>query len=474
MSKTKILFDISHGIHGNTGIQQDMRSILSMISKEEKFEIDLLVYDMVDNYTYTDFDIEKSIEKYGHLVTESNLAYHYFNTASMSVFNTRIFGRIRRLLHQRSMKKNTKPKLLKLDKKFNEAFYRKLLIDGLDHNFLSFVKNSNILLTTLSTEGIILGMKNENYELPMLDTSDYDVAFFFQEVPIKISPNTKKIVRSYDLIQIFGPEVVFKGDYKSNYQYKSIQECIKQNATFYTISDTVRDETNQYFEGDIQSKTIGVAVAEVYNKNQTPNSIQEIIETYRKHFNKETYEKRNNSDLKYLLSVSTIEPRKNILNAYQAFKKIKSNEKYKDLYFILVGKIGWNLNKEYKNIFKDPSVITLTDVPTSVLPSLYSQAEALVYIPFQEGFGLPPAEAMRCKCPVILSDIPVHREIHGDTPFYVNHYDIDDIVKKITIIFEYKNDDLNKLKEKSYEHTKKYTTDFLSKIWKKELSSLTL
>ena len=59
---------------------------------------------------------------------------------------------------------------------------------------------------------------SENYKIPTLNTDGYDLAIFFQEIPFKISTNTKKIVRTYDLIQILGPDVVFKADYKSNYQ----------------------------------------------------------------------------------------------------------------------------------------------------------------------------------------------------------------------------------------------------------------
>lgn len=50
-------------------------------------------------------------------------------------------------------------------------------------------------------------------------------------------------------------------------------------------------------------------------------------------------------------------------------------------------------------------------VDDAVLCALYNRARALVYPALIEGFGLPVVEAQACGCPVVLSDIPVHREV---------------------------------------------------------------
>jgi len=61
----------------------------------------------------------------------------------------------------------------------------------------------------------------------------------------------------------------------------------------------------------------------------------------------------------------------------------------------------------------------LPPVPDEELGALYTHAAALVYPSLMEGFGLPPAEAMAYGTPVIVSDIPVFREIFGDAPLFV-------------------------------------------------------
>ena len=54
----------------------------------------------------------------------------------------------------------------------------------------------------------------------------------------------------------------------------------------------------------------------------------------------------------------------------------------------------------------------------------------------KEGFGIPPLEAMRCECPVIVSDIEVFREVCGDAALYVNPFDNNSISQAIRSILE--------------------------------------
>jgi glycosyltransferase involved in cell wall biosynthesis len=54
------------------------------------------------------------------------------------------------------------------------------------------------------------------------------------------------------------------------------------------------------------------------------------------------------------------------------------------------------------------------------LAERYRRAQALIFPSLEEGFGIPPIEAMSCGTPVIASDIPVHREVCGEAAIYIS------------------------------------------------------
>jgi glycosyltransferase involved in cell wall biosynthesis len=127
---------------------------------------------------------------------------------------------------------------------------------------------------------------------------------------------------------------------------------------------------------------------------------------------------------KYILSVSSLDPRKNLNNLIEAFKNID-----KEIKLIIVGlkKDNFEFNEE----LLCSNIIIKSYVSDNELGLLMSNAEAFVYLSFYEGFGLPPIEAMSMGCPVIVSDIPAHREICGNAALYADPNDIEDIKNKI-------------------------------------------
>ena len=100
----------------------------------------------------------------------------------------------------------------------------------------------------------------------------------------------------------------------------------------------------------------------------------------------------------YLLSVSTLEPRKNLNRLLQAYVRSGVTVPLK-----IVGPKGWG------DGFGEtvPAGVELVGVVTADrLADLYAGALALLYVPLVEGFGLPAVEAMRAGCPVIASAVP--------------------------------------------------------------------
>jgi glycosyltransferase involved in cell wall biosynthesis len=110
-------------------------------------------------------------------------------------------------------------------------------------------------------------------------------------------------------------------------------------------------------------------------------------------------------DGRYLVSLSTIEPRKNLSNTLSAFLELKLSGNYNDLYFIVCGKRGWKVSALYDTTHPYASSIHFTGyVADEDLAAIYSGAQALCYVAHYEGFGLPPLEAMLCGTPVLFGN----------------------------------------------------------------------
>lgn len=134
-------------------------------------------------------------------------------------------------------------------------------------------------------------------------------------------------------------------------------------------------------------------------------------------------------DAPYILSLNTLEPRKNIAHLIRCFRRLVQQEKINDLCLVLAGGKGWLYNKLFEEISSCEAlknrVIVTGYVADEDLAALYSGALAFVYTSFYEGFGLPPLEAMQCGVPVITSNTSSLPEVVGDAGIMVAPTDAD-------------------------------------------------
>lgn len=131
----------------------------------------------------------------------------------------------------------------------------------------------------------------------------------------------------------------------------------------------------------------------------------------------------------FLLAVSSMSPRKNFSAVVRAVERLTPC----DFDVVIVGGVNKRVFGEYQ--MRDSNRIRILGyVNTEELRALYSHATAFVYPSLYEGFGLPPLEAMTCGCPVIISDIPPHREVCGEAAIFVDPSDIEDIARKINAV----------------------------------------
>jgi glycosyltransferase involved in cell wall biosynthesis len=131
----------------------------------------------------------------------------------------------------------------------------------------------------------------------------------------------------------------------------------------------------------------------------------------------------------YLLTLNTLEPRKNLESVIRAFARVAREPAARDLSLVLVGGRGWKAEGIDAALAEAGPVrqrIVLSGyVPDAELAPLYSGALAFVYMSLYEGFGLPPLEAMQCGVPVIASNTSSLPEVVGDAGILLDPTDLD-------------------------------------------------
>ena len=131
----------------------------------------------------------------------------------------------------------------------------------------------------------------------------------------------------------------------------------------------------------------------------------------------------------YLLSLGTLEPRKNLKRLIKAFRNLRSNNRINDIDLVLVGGKGWlesGIDKSKEELKKE-GIILLGFVEDQWLPAIYANAFAFIYPSLHEGFGLPPLEAMSCGTPVMLSNASSLPEVGGDAALYFDPLSVEAI-----------------------------------------------
>jgi glycosyltransferase involved in cell wall biosynthesis len=194
-------------------------------------------------------------------------------------------------------------------------------------------------------------------------------------------------------------------------KYKSL---VRKNAgrakTVIADSKSTRDDIIGFFDVDPgKVKIIYLAADNFFRKLPEFKKDTKVLVKY-------------NIGGRFILSVGTIEPRKNYISLVKAFNIVKKSRRYPGCQLVIVGQTGWKSEDTFKEIEQSPfkeDIIITGKTSDQDLVQLYNQAELFVYPSILEGFGLPPLEAMQCGLPVICSDSSSLREVVGNAGIMV-------------------------------------------------------
>lgn len=176
---------------------------------------------------------------------------------------------------------------------------------------------------------------------------------------------------------------------------------------------------------------------------------------------------------KFIFSVGSIEPRKNLLGLLKAYNLLPKS--LKDEYkLVLAGFKGWENKEIMEQIeFNKDYIHYLGFITDEQLAKVYNKATCFVFPSFYEGFGLPPIEAMASGTPVISSDQTSMPEVCQDAAIYCNPYNIQDISNKIELLLNDKKLQ-SKLIKKGLIKAKEYTWDKSAKEHTKVFKELSI
>jgi glycosyltransferase involved in cell wall biosynthesis len=179
-----------------------------------------------------------------------------------------------------------------------------------------------------------------------------------------------------------------------------------------TVSENEKNRLIQYRYGKVQRVVaVHLGVNEIYTEitSQKASSLA---------FIKEKLGLPEN----FALYVGRLNLRKNIDNLIRAFQYVKD----KNLKLVLAGSYDWKMfdvKKFIKEYGLEERVQLIGFVESEDLPALYSASKVFCFISHEEGFGLPPLEAMACGIPVVVANRGSLPEICADAGFYVEPKD---------------------------------------------------
>ena len=168
-----------------------------------------------------------------------------------------------------------------------------------------------------------------------------------------------------------------------------------------------------------------------------------------------------------VLCVSSIDPRKNFVRLIKACQSLIGAKLY------IVGKYNRVFSQQMELDITSDHIHFLGRVSDQELVRLYNQAECFVFPSLYEGFGLPPLEAMACGCPVLVSDIPVEREVCGDAALYFNPFEPSEILCTITQYLDDADVIKEKMRQKGYENIMRFSWEKSAKVLVKVIQEKT-
>lgn len=256
--------------------------------------------------------------------------------------------------------------------------------------------------------------------------------------------NSRKMITIYDLTFIKYPH--YADAVMKTYTQK-VRQCLQKVDVAIAISENTKKEIVAHFNFDPNRIYVTPLASRYYPKYLSEEQADKIQQSLSYDFSRP-----------YILFVSTIEPRKNIINLVHAFNYLKERSKIPHN-LVLIGQKGWNYQDIFTAIASSPwceQIHHLDYLSSEAVALFYSQAAVFVYPSYYEGFGLPVLEAMTLGAPTIAANTASIPEVVGDAAILIDPnqaLDIAEAILKVLLDSQLRQD----LIQKGYQRAKLFS-----------------
>lgn len=507
--RTKVLLEMRPALEGFAGIPQEVRLLFRGLKKIESIDVEGMIQ---TSHKILAAGVPEKRSIFSPKLTQSKKINRYSRVIISLVENPyqtlldKLYFIFQKKLYSSTLTFRTilfghTIKLSKFESKdFEDFVWRTMFAKTLPASDYQLVTKSNFRINsvpwhTMQMVGLNTLSVKATPKYPSLDTSEFDVFIGQTPYPGRIKKGTQVVIRYHDAIPVFMPHTIPDKSIHQASHFYALLNNVNDGAWFSCVSEATRQDLIKIFPAaEKRSVTIHNMVSHHYfSEDSSFDRVPQIIRA-RLHEGdkakgvaiepsffslreKESFYRKNlGSEFKYLLIVSTVEPRKNHTRLLAAWEVIKSDID-PSIKLVVVGGLGWDyapILSGFKSWIDRGDLFMLSGVPAPDLRVLYKNAAATVCPSLGEGFDFSGVEAMASGGVTVASDIPVHREVYDDAAEYFDPYSTVSLVKALNKVLYAEDADKTRdgMKTKGGLVAQRYQPENIIPKWKDFLNKI--
>jgi glycosyltransferase involved in cell wall biosynthesis len=431
---TRLLVDLSHAADGYVGVAQDLRLVFAMLCEIETVEVSGLLMPAGRH------DLPHIHPGCADAAALTASVLHWMERNWMRPEHRAMpLGLLQKVQTFRQLVRRRHQLLPLADGTQLNAIWRVLFAKTLSCDQRPLIQAQTYFATDLSVASIIDLCVHPPVPLhKRLAANQFDAVLFCMPRPVRLPRGVRQLMRFHDAVPVTDTDTV--GAWKMALAHSRLVRACDPNAVFICNSpqsmetliglDPRRETTARVIPCAVappQTCLRGITARAVIERHLTFRAMGPGPRGPAPGWRPPT------DAMRYVLSVSTLEPRKNFQGLIRAWERVIARSD-PGLRLVIVGEAGWREEQalaEMRPGVESGRILHLQHLPQEDLQALMRDAACFAFPSFNEGFGYTPLEAMQAGTACVISDLPVFRWIFGESAIYVDPYDTNSIATGI-------------------------------------------